>query len=240
MRVLITRPREDAAPLAARLAAKGIDSLIEPLLLIHLLPGAPLDLAGLQGLLVTSANGVRAFAARQPDRDIPVYAVGDASARAAGEAAFAEVHSAGGDVDTLADLVADRLDPDDGALLHIAGSAVAGDLAGRLEGAGFGYRRAVLYAAETATSLSEDALSALRGGGLQGVMMFSPRTAATFAELLAQAGLAAACGGLEGFCLSAAVQARVAHLPWRRLTVAERPEQDALLALVEAAATRDS
>jgi len=86
MRVLITRPREDAAPLAARLAAKGIDSLIEPLLLIHLLPGAPLDLAGLQGLLVTSANGVRAFAARQPDRDIPVYAVGDASARAAGVA----------------------------------------------------------------------------------------------------------------------------------------------------------
>ncbi|MCP5366625.1 MAG: uroporphyrinogen-III synthase [Hyphomicrobiales bacterium] len=236
VRVLITRPHEDAAPLAARLAGLGVDSLTEPLLRIRFLPGPALDLAGVQALLVTSANGVRAFAARQDDRDVPAYAVGDASARAARDLGFARVYSAGGDVDSLADLVRRRLDPAAGALLHVAGSKVAGDLAGQLGDAGFEVRREVLYRAETSTALSPQAAAALAGGSLHGVLLFSPRTAATFADLLARAGLQDACARLAAYCLSAAVRERVASLPWRRLRMAARPDQDSLVALVAGAA----
>ena len=51
----------------------------------------PLDLDGVQALIATSANGVRAFAARDPRRSLPVCAVGDATARAASDAGFADV-----------------------------------------------------------------------------------------------------------------------------------------------------
>ena len=63
MRALVTRPRAEAASLAEALAARGIAALLEPLLDISYRDlGDPLDLAGVQAVLCTSANGVRAFA----------------------------------------------------------------------------------------------------------------------------------------------------------------------------------
>src|SRR5258708_37900290 len=93
---------------------------------------APLPRDGVQALLFTSANGARAGAAATARRDIPVFAVGDATAATARKLGFAEVASAGGAVDDLAALVEGRLDPAHGTLLHAAGSALAGDLGTRL------------------------------------------------------------------------------------------------------------
>src|SRR6185437_1733472 len=101
-----------------------------------------------------------------------VFAVGDASAAAARLAEFRSVASAGGDVADLAALVAARLSPQQGALVHIAGSEVAGDLAGTLGRAGFSLRRAVLYEARAATALPDEAAAALRQGALD-VALFS-------------------------------------------------------------------
>jgi len=202
VRVLLTRPREDSEPLAAALRERGVGALIEPLLIVELLPGSPLDLDQVQALLATSANGVRAFAAREAGRGLPVYAVGDATARIARETGFGSVESASGDVDSLADLIRRRLDPADGALLHVAGTAVAGDLASSVEAAGFRYRRVVLYRARKAGRLSPEAVRAIRDRNVDGVILFSPRTAATFVALVAEAQSIEACRNLTAFCLS--------------------------------------
>ncbi|MEK9723834.1 MAG: uroporphyrinogen-III synthase, partial [Rhodospirillaceae bacterium] len=87
MHLLLTRPRSDSEALAATLAARGVATTVAPLLDIAIPDGPPLDLTGVQGLLMTSANGVRAFAAREARRDLLVFAVGEATgaeARAAG------------------------------------------------------------------------------------------------------------------------------------------------------------
>ena len=89
MRVLITRPREDATPLAAELAALGHETLIEPLLTIVPRRDAEIDLQDVQALVFTSANGARVFAGLSPRRDLPVYAVGGSTAQAAGGAGTA-------------------------------------------------------------------------------------------------------------------------------------------------------
>jgi uroporphyrinogen-III synthase len=236
-RVLITRPAEDAVPLATRLAALGIGSLIEPMLRIALIDGPPPTLDDVQALLVTSANGARAFAARSADRGVPVFAVGDASAAAARAVGFARVESAAGDVATLAALVRDRLDPAAGALLHVAGSTVAGELGATLGAAGFVYRRAVLYRAETAQALTAATVEALAQHALDAVALYSPRTAATFARLACRAGLGDACRGLVAVCLSEAVAAEAQALPWRAVWVSASPDQEALIAVVLAART---
>ncbi|MEE8274408.1 MAG: uroporphyrinogen-III synthase, partial [Alphaproteobacteria bacterium] len=98
MRVLITRPREDAEALAEALAVRGVEALVEPLLEIVPLNPGDFDLAGVQAALLTSANGARALAAATGSRDVPVLAVGEATAAAARAAGFAEVAVAGGDV----------------------------------------------------------------------------------------------------------------------------------------------
>lgn len=232
MRVLLTRPREDAEPLAERLRAMGIEVLIEPLLAVTIDAAAAPDLDGVQAILATSANGVRAFAALSARRDIPLLAVGDATARAAQGAGFHHFESAAGNVETLAALAAARCDPARGALLHVAGSRLAGDLGGLLEGRGFAYRRAVLYAAQPAERLSAEAAEALKVGQLDGVLFFSPRTADTFVTLVRQERLVRPCRRLSAFCLSAAVAERARAVAWRRIAVATHPDQDSLLTLL--------
>ncbi len=230
-RVLVTRPGEDAAPLAAVLAARGIEAVLAPMLEIVFRDGPEPELAGVQALVVTSANGVRAFARVCARRDLPVLAVGDASAREARAAGFADVASAAGDVDDLARLVKRTCAPGEGTLLHIAGSAVAGDLAGLLAHDGFTCRRAVLYDARPRDSLPEAARTALAGGTADAAAFFSPRTASAFVAAARKADLAAACATLHALCLSDAVAARLDGTRWRAVHVAAVPEQEALVDL---------
>lgn len=237
MKVLITRPREDALPLARMLAARGIETLIAPMLTITPLPDAarrlPEQLAGVQALLFTSANGVRAFAAASPRRELPVLAVGDATAAAARLANFRSVSSAGGDVEDLAELVAARLSPQNGALLHAAGTDIAGDLAGRLGRLGFIVHRARLYDAMETSALDLETAVALRQGEIAVALFFSPRTARSFVRLAAAERLAESCRGVSAIALSPAVTTALADLPWHSLRTAAAPTQSDLFAALD-------
>lgn len=233
MRFLVTRPLDDAEATALHLAPRGIKVLIEPLIDIQFLDGPALNLNGVQALLITSANGIRAFCARDDRRDLPVMAVGDASAHWARRAGFSHVETASGDVDALADMVIRTLDPKEGVLLHPAGSKVAGDLAGLLEDEGFTYRREVLYEAKRADTFSEMAEAQFKTGGLDGVMLYSPRTAKTLVDIVNRMGLAEACREITAFCLSDNVATEIKGLEWRSVVVADRPEQPALMAAID-------
>jgi uroporphyrinogen-III synthase len=233
--VLITRPSEDAAPLAARLERLGHRTVIEPMLEIERLPGPALDLEGIQAFLFTSANGVRAAAARTVERMLPALAVGDATARAAREAGFQAVLAAGGTVGDLAVLAARTLDPGGGRLLHAAGTVVAGDLAGDLEGRGFAVDRQVLYAAHPASALSESTIRLLYAGTIDAILFFSPRTVKSFVKLAGKSGLEDRLSGVVALCLSEAVADVARTVPWSGIRVAGTPDQDALIDLLDEA-----
>ncbi|MBT6093317.1 MAG: uroporphyrinogen-III synthase [Rhodospirillaceae bacterium] len=233
MRVLVTRPEEDAATLLGALAARGIEAISTPLLTIAYVDAPPLDLAGVQALLLTSANGARAFVRNNSARDIKVLAVGDATARTARELGFSDISSAGGDVDDLAGMAVQLLNPADGALLHPAGSKVAGDLAGLLAEKGFSYRREAMYSARTETELPAAARDGLAVGEIDGVLIYSPRTGDTFKRLVEAGELASSLRRVRAFCLSANVANAVADLPWAEILTAAQPEQTALLALFD-------
>ncbi|MBL8835233.1 MAG: uroporphyrinogen-III synthase [Alphaproteobacteria bacterium] len=233
MRILLARPREDAERLAPKLVARGHEVLIEPLINIVPVPGVAIDLEGVQAVLFTSANGVRAFAGASPRRDLTVLAVGEATAEAARLAGFTSVESAGGDVNDLARLVRARLDPAGGALLHAAGSAVAGDLAGSLEAAGFSIRRAVLYGAWPVDKLSAPAAAVLAAKAVDLVVLFSPRSAETFVKLVQSAGLAESVGRVVMLGLSPAVATAAAGLHWAERLAADKPEEPALLNAID-------
>ena len=234
MRALITRPKEDSTAIAERLEELGIEPVIEPLMTVEPVADAKLDLEGVQAILLTSRNGVRALTDVTERRDIVVYAVGDSTAELARENGFKSVESASGDNESLAELVRQRLKPGDGALLHAAGAAVAGDLAGTLTGDGFDVRRQELYAARPAAALSVATCGMLSDDAIDLVLFFSPRTAQTFVDLINQAGLADACADMTAVCLSEAVARAVGALAWREVHTAGRPD---LRSMIEVAAS---
>lgn len=92
MRILVTRPRQDAQPLAAELRERGHDVLVAPMLTIEA-QAAPADiettLAQAQAILVTSLNGMRRLSEITTRRDLTIAAVGESTAVSRARAAFA-------------------------------------------------------------------------------------------------------------------------------------------------------
>lgn len=237
MNLLLTRPEAESQSLRQKLQAMGHTVDAAPMLAIRQKHDTGDELrAALQGvtaLLFTSANGVRAFADASPLRDVMVYAVGPASALAAQAAGFSRVVAAGGDVDLLAELVRARHARDAGALLHAAGSARAGDLQAMLQRDGYDVRRTVLYDADTAIRLPPAVAARFAAQGYDGVLFFSPRTAATFVNLAQAAGIAGGATVATAYCLSDNVARAAAALSWRRLQVARSPSEADLVALIQ-------
>jgi len=233
MRLLVTRPRPDAERTADLLRDAGHEPLIAPLLEIASAdPPGDVPSSNVQAFLVTSANGARALAGATCRRDVAVFAVGDASASAAREAGFAEVRSADGDVGDLAALVRETLVSTNGSLIHAVGSVSAGNLAGDLARYGFDARAVVLYEARTCVDLPENAAVALMGGHLEGVLLYSMRTARSFAALVEKAGLTPKLSGIRAYCLSAAVANALPNGVFARVETATRPDQAAMLEII--------
>jgi uroporphyrinogen-III synthase len=229
LRALVTRPREDSEALASALSMRGIEPVIEPLMQVRYLASTALDLNGVQAVLCTSANGVRALAQASSQRRVPLMAVGDATATRARSEGFTTVESAGGDAGDLARLVATRLHPQDGKLLHVTGGVVAGELAAALRGQGFAVERRVLYEAQPAAMLSSTTTEALRAGSIDFALFYSPRTASIFIKLTAAAEVMDCCATMTAVSISAAADAAIGDAPWLDRRVAERPNQSSLL-----------
>ncbi len=235
MRLIITRPEPDASRTAEALRALAHEALIVPLLTI--IYDDKVTYADLkpQALLITSANGLRAFANNDPRRDIPVFCVGSASAAEAKVHGFSCVRAAEGDVASLTALVA-TLNPQEGLLLHIAGTVVSGKLAESLSDLGFQVVRRVAYQAKAVSALPpllSDILSSQKVQDWDGIVFFSARTAAHFVDLVQSAGLGTSCHRLRAYCLSKPVEKALAPLHFRATYVAEEHTQDSLLACLE-------
>lgn len=228
MRILVTRPLEDGAEIAHRLAELGHEALLAPLLTVTIHEGAALPLTGVQAVLATSANGVRALAMRTPVRDIPLFAVGPQTMAAAQAAGFIRVRSAEGDAVALAGAVPAWADPAAGALLHAAGAEGSGWLAQTLTAQGFEVRRMALYRVDAASCLPPSVARALQENTVQAALFFSPRSAQVFADCVIQAGLSTA--PLLAICISAATAAALQGLSFARIRIAAAPNQSALLA----------
>lgn len=234
LRALLTRPAEDAAETAARLAAMGIEPVLAPATRIEILARPPLELDGVQAVLATSRNGVRALAGATAARDIPLLAVGDATAALARQAGFRSVASASGDACDLARLAARMLDPASGRLVHAAGEAAGDALCRALADRGYAAVAEVLYRAVPAP-LPDGVRALLVAGGIALALFFSAGAARAFADTLGRDGSTTWCARMAAICLSERVAEASAALPWRAVRCAARPDLDSLLAAVGAA-----
>ena len=231
MRILVTRPGEDGIALAELLNISGIDSIVDPLMSIQQIHGPQLKLEGVQALLLTSANGVRALVNRSSRRDIPIYAVGEATARTARKFGFSQVHSADGNVDMLVDLVENILKPEDGSLLHIAGSSIAGDLIKSLSNSGFQCSRVILYKTNNSRRLLDSTIADIKQNKIDAVMLYSPRSAEIFVNLIRKARLVRSCQKIILICLSDAVYKKTLKIQWKAVRTSTEPNQGAIIEL---------
>jgi uroporphyrinogen-III synthase len=233
VRILVTRSQPQAAQTAADLRARGHEPIIAPLFEMERLADVDPKTGPWDAILLTSANGlwgIVSFAHDKKWHGIPVFAVGDVTAKAAREMRFADVTSAGGNVNDLVNLVATRLQPP-ARLLYLAGEERAGDLAGALRAKNFEVDLVVVYRFLTVQCLPEPAAAAL-AGEIDAVLHFSRAGAEDFLKAARGSNLLeAALTKPVHFCLSEQVAAPLRQAGAARIQVAAQPTQDALLEL---------
>jgi uroporphyrinogen-III synthase len=166
---------------------------------------------------------------------LPLLAVGDVTALAAKRAGFAQARSAAGALDDLVERVRSELRPGAGTLLYAAGKEQAGDLAAALKTSGFQVATAIVYESQAQARFSSAAAEALRRGAVDGVLLYSQRSAAAFTLALRAEALAPLSARVVCFCLSAAVAEPLAAVVSGPIAVAERPDQISLFAAIERA-----
>lgn len=221
-RVWISRAEPGAARTAARLRDRGFEPIVAPLLAIkHLTPPIP-DLASFAALAFTSINGVAAFALLTPRRDLPVFAVGDATAQAAHDAGFRNVRSASGDLHALARLIASAIS--NAAVLVPQAEAPAGDFTAALTAAG-----ARNVSIQSLTVYRAIEMPAAAPALFDAVLIHSPRAGQALAkrgnDALAHAVLA---------CISPAAAAPLVALGLTPV-IATSPDEASLLTILNAA-----
>lgn len=230
MRLLVTRPLRKARALAQTLEAMGHQVTVEPMLDIHLLPLPRLDPDKFDAVMFTSANGVDAMHAAGAVAEFaqtPVFCVGEATARSAGDAGFVNVTSASGDAAALAGLMAGRLAP--GRVLHVRGRHGLAEPAATLRRAGFTCDAITGYDARPRPALSATTAAALQAGQFDAVVLYSPRSAEILGSLVENIGLKAPFS--VAFCLSAAISRAAAPLAGQTRAPAT-PDGQALLEMI--------
>lgn len=222
--VWITRAQPGAAATAERVAALGFSPIVDPLLEVTPL-AATINLSGVAALAFTSVNGVEGFARCSARRDLQVFTVGAATAKAAQDAGFAAAHSADGDIAALERLIAEARP---GLVLWAGAKAPAGDLVAGLRARGFEARGVAVYA--TVERAPSKVTLALLDAPLT-VLVHSPRAARVLARILA--GRPRPQSRL--LCLSPAVAAPLAGCAEPcSVAFAPRPDESALLDLLGA------
>lgn len=233
MTVLVTRGWPGAERTAAGLREMGINPIVSPVLDINFRACIDVDLTDVQALVFTSANGVRAWGPRRPERDITVFTVGDATADTARDIGFRKVYSANGDVQALAALIRRKTDPGKGELLHVRGIHVAGDLAGELRPHGYKVRDVIGYGAVAVDTLGEEAIAAIVSGAPVCVLIHSMRSAKTFLDLLRKFGLHHWLGSVRVYGISENALKPLEGAGFGALIAAPEPREEALLALLD-------
>jgi uroporphyrinogen-III synthase len=244
MRLIVTRPQPEAERTAAALRRAGHAVEVAALLRIESIPDAELDSRPWSALVVTSANALRALD-EHPRRaelldqlsGLRVFAVGRRTAAAARAAGFSDAEAAGRNMQELAQHLrawakaepAGR-DP----LLYLAGEDRSGDLPGALAAAGQSVTTVVVYRAIKADKFPPATAAALAAGQIQGVLHFSRRSVEAYIDCARAGGMLVQAMAVTHFCLSGPIAEPLLAAGAKRTRIAARPEEAALIELVEA------
>jgi uroporphyrinogen-III synthase len=230
MRLIVTRPLEDAGPLSAKLQALGHEVTLVPLMTIKPRADVQIPNRAWAVAVATSANAIRALPKGHDIHSLRMLTVGPQSLAAAKQAGFARAEAHGGDVKGIAQFIFANFTPDLGPILYLSGAETTGDLHGALAANGFECVRVILYDAVPAIALGP-AVAALKSDSPPGVLLYSPKSARIWLDLVTREALLPAAAKATYICLSANV-ANVLPGSWRRLA-AQAPDETALLALLE-------
>jgi uroporphyrinogen-III synthase len=231
MRILVTRPKQEAERTAARLTALGHEVLIAPVLEIAATGAVP-PAGNFDGILVTSAQAIAHLdpASINVLRALPLFVVGERTAMAAAAAGFADMRAVAADAQQLGETIVTEFRHQT-QWLYLAGRNRKHRLETVLAAAGCRVETIVVYEACQVAPLPPQAGKALSEGRIDAVLHYSRRSATIFRDLAEAAGLSEPARRPTHLCIS---EDTVSPLRgWAvRITCAEAPDETSMMAAI--------
>ena len=227
-RIWLTRPADDSAAMAKILNARGVATIIAPVMKLELL-SAPTITTSPSAILLTSRHAAFAIADGWTHR--PTYCVGDATAQAARDAGCNNVIAGSGEVLALLPVLSKTFTRDD-TILYLSGVEVRFDLPTLAASHHLTITREIVYRTVAETMLTDELKTALANKNLAGVSCFSPHTAHIIGELLTASNLTQSAAELDFYALSLSVAEAAAGMPWKSIHACHTPTLDAMVDLI--------
>lgn len=239
MVVLVTRPAPDNEATADALRARGFEPILAPMLVFQPLPFRDENDGNYGGVILTSANAVRAIAAHPmlPRlQALSAFAVGERTAQAAREAGFSDVRVAAGDAVSLRELIAANVPARRRApLLYLSAADVSRDLGAELGLRGIKVVSRCVYRMAQLDDMPQPVCEVFAANAIEAVLHYSRRSALAFVNAARRAGLEISALALPQVCLSDQVAGALREAGATRLVIASAPNETALLDVLEQA-----
>lgn len=242
MSILVTRPHSDNEATAEGLRARGHVVLFAPVLKFEPVAFHDESEADYNGIIVTSANAIRAVAPQLQNRELlqlPLFAVGEHTAAAARDAGFVRVIVAGGDAAALRDKVVqsarDKVVKKKSTLLYLAGADLSRDLGGELGAEGFNVVTQTTYRMAPVKHLPREVCEGFAAHGIGAVLHYSRRSARAFLEAARDEGIEISALAIPQCCLSETVAGVLREAGASQVLVAATPDENALFDALERA-----
>ncbi len=214
-------------PLKAKLESMGHTAYLAPLLKIVPRPGVYIPPLAYQLVCATSANALRSLYLADEIKNLELLTVGPQSLSTAREEGFKNCQAHGGDVQGLVAHIAETFDPKNGPILYLSGAETSSNLRALLKASGFAVERVIIYDAVIQAPAEIDKALAKANG----VLLYSPRSARIWCDLMVSSKLEKQAAAPTYYCLSDNV-AKILPEPWQK-RVAKTPDEAAMLALLD-------
>jgi uroporphyrinogen-III synthase len=236
MAVLVTRPHPDNEATARALRERGFAVVLAPMLRFEQVPLPDELAADFDGVVVTSANALRAVEAQLSKLlALPLFAVGEHTAAEARRLGFAKVISADGDAAKLRERVRKDLRRKTRKLLYLASADLSRDLAAELDEDGFEVVTRTTYRMVALAGLSRETRETFAANEVEAVLHYSQRSARAFLEAARAEGVEITALAVPQCCISANVAAILREAGAVRVLSAVSPDENALFGALERA-----
>lgn len=240
MAILVTRPAPDNAKTAAALRARGHEVLLSPMLRFEPVAFEDDGEIDFDAVILSSANAVRAIE-DHPVRArlmlLPVFAVGEHTAKIARDAGFTNITTADGDAISLRERIVESAAAGKlrrkAALCYLAGADLTRDLGGELGARGFTVVTRTAYRMVPIAGLSDVVSDAFRAGTIDAVMHYSRRSARAYLNAARADGVEISALALPQCCISEAVAGVLRDAGAMQVAAANAPDEKALLDVVD-------
>ena len=225
--ILVTRPLDLSNQTASKLREMGHKVIIHPLLEIKQRHDFMVPYSADNVFIITSQNSISAILKIQKDcydLSIPIYVVGDRTARVLQQNGFKNIYSAAGTAIELIRLIKNQV-PKTKKLIYISGSHVAGNIFSELSEDGYDIEQAIVYDSVFVDDIPHHIMQ-----GITHIMFFSCRTAQSFLRIYNQNKYK--LSDIKALCISKNVAEVIVDCDWEEIIISSQPSEKFMLDLL--------